>query len=208
MKLFLAAEAKHPDSFPELEKFVGGFEGKSIAYIPTAANGETEYGSWKSESSTWDLLKTLNAHVTPVVLEEYRDSSVLETLRGKDVIWFAGGQPGYLLYWIRRCQIDKHIKELMVDTGSIYVGSSAGSMVATPSITVSEWYMGEGEYGAGIIPGLNLVDFEIFPHYEDSMRPEIEKFNIAKKLCLLKNGEAVIVDGGEVRVFGEERFIQ
>ncbi|MEK7526626.1 MAG: hypothetical protein AAB546_04050 [Patescibacteria group bacterium] len=43
MKLFLASEAKHPDSIEKLKKFIGGFEGKSIAYVPTAANGENPY---------------------------------------------------------------------------------------------------------------------------------------------------------------------
>ena len=45
MKLFLASDAKYPDSIEKLRSFIGGFEGKSIAYIPTAVNGEEEYGS-------------------------------------------------------------------------------------------------------------------------------------------------------------------
>jgi hypothetical protein len=41
MKLFLASEVKHPDSLKKLEEYVGGFTNKKIAYIPTAANGES-----------------------------------------------------------------------------------------------------------------------------------------------------------------------
>jgi len=50
MKLFLASEVKHPTCMKYLEKFVNGFEGKKIAYIPTASNGEDGYGYWKNSS--------------------------------------------------------------------------------------------------------------------------------------------------------------
>ena len=65
---------------------------------------------------------------------------------------------------MRRCEIDKHIREILVDT--VYVGSSAGSMIAGSSFYIGKPYE---EIGADVIPGLGLVDFEIFPHYEDEM---------------------------------------
>ena len=94
MKIFLASEAKHPESMLKLKTFVGGFEGKSIAYIPTALNGEELYGDWKKNSSSWKLVQTLGANVTSVVLEEYKNASVVDVLRGKDILWFAGGALG------------------------------------------------------------------------------------------------------------------
>ncbi len=207
MKLFLASEAKHPDSIEKLKQFIGGFEGKSIAYIPTAANGENPYGEWETESSTWKLVNTLGANVTSVVLEEYKNSSVIDLLKGKDIIWFAGGACGYLMYWIRRCELDKNLPELLKN-GSVYVGSSAGSMVTAQTLTVTEWYLGESEIGASLFPGLGYVDFEIYPHFEDEMLPEIKNYWNGKKLCLLKNGEAITVVDGKVTVLGEKRFLE
>jgi peptidase E len=206
MKLFLASEAKHPESLNRLREFVGGFAGKSIAYIPTASNGERPYGSWKTESGSWDLLQSLQAKVTPVVLEEYKDASVLEVLRKKDIIWVGGGMCGYLLYWMRRCAIDTHIRELL-DDGCVYVGSSAGSMVTAKTLSVLDWYIGESEAGASVIPGLGLVDFSIYPHYADSFLPEIKKRWQGEKLYLLKNGEAITVVDGNITVLGEERVL-
>jgi peptidase E len=68
--------------------------------------------------------------------------------------------------------------------------------------------LGEGEPGASIFPGLSLIDFEIYPHYEDEMLPEIKKHWDGKKLCLLKNGEAITVIDGKTTIFGEERFLE
>jgi dipeptidase E len=207
MKLFLASEAKHPDCMEKLQSFVGGFEGKSVAYIPTAVNGESPYGEWETTSSSWKLINTLGAHVTPVVLEDYKNSTVLSQLEGKDVIWFAGGACGYLMYWIRRCEIDTHIREIL-DAGSIYVGSSAGSMIAAPNLGITEWYLTESEPGAQIFPGLGLVDFDIYPHYEDDLYDKVVEKHKKGKVYLLKNGEAITSVDGKISVLGEERIVE
>ena len=205
MKLFLASEAGDPATITKLKNYIGGFEGKTIAYVPTASNGEIAFGSWKKVSSTWKLVQTLGAKVTSVQLEDYKDSTVINVLRGKDIVWFAGGSPGYLMYWIRRCGLDKAIAELLQK--SLYVGSSAGSMVTAKRLLVSEWYFGQGEPGVSVIPGLGLVDFDIYPHYEDQMFNSIKEHYRGKKLYLLKNGEEIVVEDGKIRVFGEERII-
>lgn len=206
MKLFLASEMKHPKSIEKLQDFIGGsFNGKTIAYIPTAANGEEPFGSWKENSDTWKLVNILGAKVTAVQLEDYKNSSVIGALRNKDILWFAGGYPGYLMYWIRRCELDKEIPELLQK--SIYVGSSAGSMVTSKNLSTTEWYLDEEEPGASIIPGLGLVNFEIYPHYEDSMLPQIKKYWKKGKLYLLKNGEVITVLNNKVEVLGKERIL-
>ena len=207
MKLFLASEMKHPKSIEKLRKFLGGsFKAKTIAYIPTAANGEEPFGSWKQNSTTWKLVNTLGAKVSSVQLEDYKNSSVIEELKNKDVLWFAGGYPGYLMYWIRRCEVDKALPELLKK--SIYVGSSAGSMITSKKLSTTEWYLGEAEPGAGAIPGLGLVNFEIYPHCEDSILPQIKKHWKNGRLYLLKNGEVITVVNGKVEVLGEERTLQ
>lgn len=204
MRLFLASEAKNLLSIKKLEDYVEGFKNKTIAYIPTAANGNG-WGSWK-EGGSWKLVQTLGSKLTLLQLEDYWNSNPIDMLKRKDIIWFAGGQCSYLMYWIRRTRIDRHLKTLL-DSGSIYVGSSAGSMITGETLNIAEWYIGENEYGASSIPGLGLVDFDIYPHYEESLYEEIKNNYKGKKLYLLKNGEEIVVDGNNIKVFGEERCI-
>lgn len=203
MKLFLASEAKHPTSMKALEEFVGGFTGKEIAYIPTASNSENSYGLWKNESDSWKLVNTLGAKITPVVLEEFRDKTVIDMLRNKDIIWVAGGLCGYLMYWMRRCSLHLEIKNLL--TNSLYVGSSAGSIACSKTIEIGEIF--DNEVGASAIPGLDLVDFDIWPHYEDGQFDKIKNLYKGNKLYILKNGEAITVVDNEVKVLGEKRLI-
>lgn len=204
MRLFLASEAKHPDTIKKLEEYIGGFEGKSIAYIPTAANGE-KWESWK-DGGSWNLINTLNIKVDKVLLEDYGNNSVLEKLIDKDMVWFAGGMVGYLLYWMKRCELDKNIEKILKK--SIYVGSSAGSMVLCKNSTeIATWGFVDNELGANEIRPLGLVDFDIYPHYEESLYDKIKQNYKGNKLYLLKNGEEIIVEDDKVTVIGEERII-
>ncbi len=206
MKLFLASQAKNPKSLKEFKKFVGkDFKDLSIAYIPTAANGEF-YNSWKASESlkvASKLCKNLNI----VQLENICYKDVLSELKDVDIIWMAGGMSGYLLYWIYRSELDKILPDIL-NKGTTYIGSSAGSMICAPTQYSAEWFIGEEEPGASLLPGLGLIDFEIYPHFEDKLKPKIEKKWKEGKLCLLKDGEAVVVDGDKVKIFGEERFIE
>lgn len=204
MKLFLASEVKHPDSFKKLTDFVGGFENKTISYIPTAANAEG-WGSWKSGGS-WNLVQTLNANVKLIQLEEFHEESAVNEIMGSDVVWFAGGMPGYLMYWIRRCHLDIKLKDIL-ENGTVYVGSSAGSMVVGQSLDIAAWDFVDQERGAENITPVKIVDFDIFPHYDESLLPKIKENYKGKKLYMLKNGEEIIIDNGKITVEGQERLI-
>ncbi|KXK10423.1 MAG: putative peptidase [Microgenomates bacterium OLB23] len=203
MKLFLASEAKHPDTIKKLSEYVDGLAGKKIAYIPTAANAEG-WESWK-EGGSWKLLHTLKAEITLVQLEEETNPSVRSKLANQDIIWFGGGYCGYLMYWIRHRQIDTYLPELLKK--SLYVGSSAGSMITAHSLKTAEWGFVDAEYGAHLIPGLGYTDFDIFPHYQEDQLNLIKQNYKGSKLYLLKNGEEIIYEDGLVTLVGKERII-
>lgn len=211
MRLFLASEAKHPDSMKLLEEYVGGFKGKKIGYIPTASNGESVDGeipweNWKN-GGTWKIINDLNAEVDVLLLEDYKNLNFPDRLREKDIIWMAGGMPGYLMYWIRRTKLDKYLSEILADDKKVYVGSSAGSMICSKNLDIAEWGFDDKETGASLLPGLGWVDFDIWPHYEDSLYDEIKKRYKGEKLYLLKNGEAITFENGKIEVKGETRLI-
>ena len=206
MRLFLASYISHPDTLKKLDQCVEGLASKKIAYIPTAANAEDGRGVWKTKSSTWDYINSINKNVEAVELEDYRDDSVIEKFRDKDVVWFAGGMTGYLAYWARRCSLDLLLPDILKED-KWYVGSSAGAMLAGKSIGLSEMKSMDSERGAGDIKPLNLVDFDILPHYQESFLPEINENYKKGKLYLLKDGEEIIVENDNITVIGEERII-
>ncbi len=207
MKLFLASRIHTPESITKLKEYVGRFEGRKIAYIPTASNGENDWEYWKiKRDGTWRYVNTLGAKVKAVVLENYRDKSVVKELKDQDIIWFAGGMAGYLAYWMRRCSLDIYLPQILKETG-VYVGSSAGAMVAGKSLQLNSLRHVDGELGAETIKPMNFVSFDILPHYEEEYLPEIKRRYKCGKLYLLKDGEEIIVEDDKITVVGEERII-
>ena len=205
MKLFLASEAKHPQSLKKLKKFIGNFKNKKLVYIPTAANGEY-YGSWKGGKSIRKAM-SLGTEFKVVELEDYIYKDVVSEIKPADILWIHGGMSGYLLYWIRRTKLDKKLPEIL-KKGTIYVGSSSGSMICAKTQYASEWFLGEPEPGASLIPGLGLIDFEIYPHYEASLLPRIKKHWKHGELYLLKNGEVITVVNNKIEVLGKKRVLK
>lgn len=204
MKLFLASEGKHPDSITRLDNFIGGLSDKRIVYIPTADNGDV-YGQWKNGKS-YTTIQSLSNNVDIVELETCTVANLPERIGHPDVIWMAGGYVGYLLYWMRRVGFERLLPKLLT-SGVIYVGSSAGSWAVSGSQDVASWFIDDPEPGAEIIPGLNLIDFYMYPHYNEIQLDEIKTNFKQGKLYLLKNGEAITVDGNVIEVLGETRII-
>jgi peptidase E len=90
----------------------------------------------------------------------------------------------------------------------VYVGSSAGSMICSKTQVSSEFYIGEPEPGASLLPGFGFIDFEIYPHYQDDQLPEIKKLWKKGDLYLLKDGEVITLTGNKVEVLGEKRILR
>ncbi|MBP9759178.1 Type 1 glutamine amidotransferase-like domain-containing protein [Candidatus Dojkabacteria bacterium] len=202
MKLILASRAAHPDTLSTINTRVGGLKGKSIAYIVTAGNGEG-WGSWNGK--TLQEVKNTGADINIVQLEDYYNKDILEDLEKNEIIWFAGGYAGYLMYWIRRTGLDTVLPKLL--ESRLYVGTSAGAWITSQTLEVAEFFLDGSERGATFFPGLGYIDFDIYPHYEDYLYDQVKSLYKGKKLYLLKDGEEIIVEDNKITVVGEERII-
>ena len=204
MKLFLASEGSDPRTTKKLENYVGGWSGKKVIYIPTARNGSNQFGTWK-DSSTWKFLKSTGMEIEAVQLENYKDFIDPKIFEDADILWVSGGACGYLMYWIIRTGLDKMLPKILKKT--LYVGSSAGSMITSPTLKIADWFIGETERGASYLPGLGLTDFDFYPHYDENLKSEIISKYKGNKMYLVRDGDALIYEDNKVIVLGEENII-
>jgi peptidase E len=75
-------------------------------------------------------------------------------------------------------KIDEFIKKTVKKGETIYVGVSAGSIIAGPNIEIAGWGS-EGdinEIGLVDLFGLGLTDFSVYPHFKDYLKQEVEEF--------------------------------
>lgn len=207
MKLFLASEGNDSASLIQLNHFVGGLQNKKVLFIPTAAIGASTDNSWKLESCTLTDLEKYEAKVSVLELENQKpDKENFNTLAKPDIIWITGGKASYLLSWIYKTHFDVYIRS-QLQSGTVYVGSSSGSMICSNTQYATKWYIGEPDPEIQNVRGMGLIDFEIYPHYEDDQFNQIENLWKQGTLYLLKNGEVITIDGDTTKVLGKTRII-
>ena len=143
-------------------------------------------------------------NIMDIDLKGQTEHSLLKRLSSCDVIFVNGGNTLYLLDVIRKSGFDKIISTLL-DRGKIYVGISAGSYIACPTIDVAAFKRHDNLLNLTDLRALNLVPFYIFAHYSDLyknlVKKESEKLN--KPLVALTDKQAVVVHHNEIRVVGE-----
>jgi peptidase E len=78
-------------------------------------------------------------------------------------------------------------------------------MICSKNFEIADWFIGESEPGASETPGLGYVDFQIYPHYKDKLLEQIKKHkDPSQQYFLLRNGEAISVNKGVVKLHGED----
>ncbi len=112
------------------------------------------------------------------------------------------------MYWIIRCELDKALPALLEN--AYFVGSSAGSMICSKTLSMAALYPNELDHNGYYLPGLGFLDFEIYPHYDEEKLPMLkEVWQIEYgDLYLLKNGEAITVVGDKIEILGEKRILR
>jgi dipeptidase E len=89
-----------------------------------------------------------------------------EELRDFDVIYVNGGNTYYLLYWTKKSGFDFVLRKF-VTNGGLYVGVSAGSIIAGPSIEVLDYTKGDpNDINFTDLSGMGFISQAIIPHYE------------------------------------------
>ena len=175
-----------------------------VAFIPTAANLEKDQ-SWVKEDV--EEIKDLGvAKLEKIDISKVASRRLGEKLKNKDVIWLNGGNTFYLLYWIKKSGLDKFLPKFL-EKGVLYVGVSAGSIVAGPNIDLC--YL-KGFDDPSVVKlkntkSLNFVPFTIFPHYKPKWKKVVEKNKdkLPEKLIFLTDNQAVVVEGKKYKTVGK-----
>ena len=76
-------------------------------------------------------------------------------------------------------------------------GFSAGAIVLSPSIKTAKTGVDDAnDLGITDLTGLNIVDFEIWPHYEPTQETEVSEYKTKnqKELKTIGNEEVIVID--------------
>ncbi|MBP7774160.1 Type 1 glutamine amidotransferase-like domain-containing protein [Candidatus Woesebacteria bacterium] len=201
MKLFLASSLQTTGSEITRALFADGNNGK-LMFMTTASEPEKGDLSWLAADKqplVYAGLDVFNYSVTNKTEKE-----IEKALEGVGAVCVAGGNTYYLLHHARKSGFDKVVTRLVMK-GMPYIGSSAGALLAGPTIKTSL-------DDPRIVPeltdytGLNLCNISIRPHWGSAhfasrYRDEFDRlYNLQEPMILLTDQEYAIVDDNQFTI--------
>lgn len=167
----------------------------------------------QESDQTWlDLydeeFKALGLPYDPVNISEELDGLALPEY---DIYYVCGGNTFYILDRLRKTRMDEVLKKA-VQKGKIYIGVSAGSILACPDISVAGIETGdENDIHLSDATGFSWISFYISPHYgAASDRMVVEKFfkEKQKPVIALTDKQMIAVTEAGIKLVGEKGGIQ
>jgi dipeptidase E len=154
-----------------------------------------------SESDAFYLEKTMkelnDVGVVDIDIFKLRTEK-FDSKREYDLIYVCGGNTFIYLDRIRKTGLDKFIIDNVKSGRSVYVGASAGSIIAGPDIEICGYgNCGDpNDIGLKDLRGLNLINLVIYPHFTEDLREELEEFKKEHNLNILelRDDQAVYLD--------------
>jgi dipeptidase E len=177
-----------------------------VAFIPTAANLESGDKDWLI-----DDLRRLSflkfSQIDIVDISALPKEIWLTRLKEADILFVEGGNTYHLMYWFNKSGLSKILPKLLET--KIYIGVSAGSIIATPSLINADFESKPlKKINEEIFhEGLKLVDFMIEPHINSEYFPDSTLEKLAKRskkynspVYGIDDETAIKIDGDKIEV--------
>jgi len=173
-----------------------------LAFIPTAAD-PYKIKPWFYGDKI--KLKLMGFQIINVDIKNKTKEQLFKQMKDIDVIFVSGGNTYYLLEHVQKSGFEEVVKKLTAK-GVIYVGSSAGSVLACPTIEHIEDLDDKTKASLTSFKGINLIDFLILPHYGDSkykykFQQIMKKWSDKKyKIQTLTNTQVIVVNNNKIEI--------
>lgn len=167
---------------------------KSVAIVTTAAEGK--------ENNKYSKLAGIQFKELGFSIVDFVDieNDSRTDFSKYNVIYVCGGNTFKLLRYAREAHFKETVEKLLNREG-IYIGVSAGSIILAPTIQIAISVDPEpNEIGISDLTGLNLINFEVHPHYESIQDAELSFYqkNTKNKVTRISNSQALIIsDSGQ-----------
>lgn len=189
-------------------------EDTTLVFIPTASNVEVGDKDWLID----DLINLKKLGLKSI---EFADISAVEEavwrpkLEEADILFFEGGNTFHLMRWMKKSGLVTVLPELLKT--KVYVGVSAGSIVASKNLMLrqSQIIYGEDLHETEEIAALHLVDFHVLPHLNSEHFPLVRENKIreasqgmTEEVYALDDQSALKVIDGNVEVVSEGKWFK
>ena len=179
-------------------------KGKIIAFIPTASLTESIRFYVKTGKKA---LEKVGMIVEEVEITQCSNEEISSILHKCDYIYITGGNTFFLLQELKRKGVDKIISE-QVKSGKLYIGESAGAIIASPDTEYMKNVNFDPIEKAPELEdysSLGLVDFYTIPHYgnfpfKKKGEKVIQLYNEKLQLIPISNKQAIFIEDSNIQI--------
>lgn len=178
-----------------------------FAHIITASKVEDDLSYLAKETKE---MRALGFQIEEIDIEGKNETGLREMLKDKDIVYVQGGNTFYLLKYVRESGFDRVVKDL-IDKGVIYIGVSAGSYIACPTIEMANWkHADRNTAGITDFTGLNLVPFLLSVHYKPEYKEILQREVASAKypVRILTDEQAILIRNDETTLVGKGEEIK
>jgi dipeptidase E len=192
-----------------------------VVLVPTAIYAMPDGGiyAWQDLQEHaklgWKIVSILELTAIPSMDRQHW----MPLLEEADAIMIGGGNTPYLSFWLQQSGLADELPRLLKTR--VYIGISAGSMVATKEIYVNQATLSRGIYdddqygdsaprGSGSDKTLHLVDFTLRPHLNADYFDHVTMKDMEQQAALtdvplyaIDDMSAVMVRGDKATVISE-----
>ena len=180
-------------------------------FVPTAANAEAGDKGWLIDN--FREFQNLGLKELDIVdISALCREDILVRFKSADILVFGGGNTFHLMHWLEK-GLKEEMQELL--NTRVYFGISAGSMVSTSNLILSDSNRLYSEYTGPVdrIDGLGLVDFHIRPHFNSPHFPDVNSGNLKKiaknfkePIYAIDDNTAIMVKDGNIKIVSEGKW--
>lgn len=194
MKRFIVFSQPLERNFDELltALFPTDLSPKILAYMPAngVASGQKYIEFWK---------KITNEHGAKFRLIDNEQNLEAERVKllGSTILLITGGNTFGLLQNLRSSGLFSTIQEFSQKKDFVLAGFSAGALVLTPTIEICTLDgFDDNQVGISNLDALNLIPFEVFPHYDETREVDLTAYRSKTKyeVRTIKNDEHIVID--------------
>lgn len=177
-----------------------------IAHIITASNVDENPDYVREEEKAF---QEVGFQYENISLENKAADELRELFVDKDVVYVQGGNTFYLLKHVRLSGFETVVKEF-IERGGIYIGASAGTVIAAPTIEIASWEgIDKNDVGLEDLTAMNLIGFHIFVHYDDSFEDLVreETSYTFLPVSIITDDQAILVQNDKISLVGKGKEV-